>query len=218
MINQPEHPCVICIKNESKYCRDCHQSICNDCVMDKKTAKFVIKNHNICVECNESVCCYKKICAKCDIYPFHMITDTVAVGSCASSYDSFDVIVNLNYPENLAKNEGDIVPQKINKKLVLHVGILDSFDKKDENLKLLTDLIPVLSKLYRNDKILFHCFAGMSRSATFAIAYLSFINNISVEECHKLVLNKRKFIEPNQTFIKVLEEFDKLKETIRVKI
>ena len=92
---------------EYKECKDCRRFICIECKI----------KHYLCVECKENICCYKKICTNCDIHPYHMITDNIAVGSSASDYQNFDIIVNLNYPENNV-SEDDIEISKSNGKLM----------------------------------------------------------------------------------------------------
>jgi hypothetical protein len=47
----------------------------------------------------------------------------------------------------------------------------------------------------------------MSRSAGFAVAYLSHLQNINIEDSHKLVKDKRKFIEINNGLKKALTLF-----------
>jgi protein-tyrosine phosphatase len=71
------------------------------------------------------------------------------------------------------------------------------------------EIIPVIYKLFKDKKILFHCFAGMSRSAMFAVAYLSYSLKIPMSEAHEIVKTKRKFIEINEGFVKALNNFEK---------
>lgn len=204
--------CIICGSNETKDCKDCCKDLCMSCVDKEKSINFVVKKHGLCVDCEDKICCYKKICHKCDINPYHMITENIGVGSCTSDYENFDVIVNINYPKNEAKS-GDITVQKY-KKLIIHVGLEDTIDKENLALDFLVKIIPVIYKLYNGKKILFHCFAGMSRSPMFAVAYLSYSLNISVKEAHEMVVSKRKFVEINEGFIRALETFDKEKSSL----
>lgn len=205
--------CIMCSSNEAKYCRDCHKDLCIDCVEKEKVINFVVKKHVLCVDCNDRICCYKKICHKCDIHPYHMITENIGIGSCDSDYEGFDVIVNVNYPENEAKNS-DIAVQKKFNKLIIHVGLEDMIDKENLALEFLVKIIPVIYKLYAGKKMLFHCFAGMSRSTMFATGYLAYSLNISVKEAYAMVISKRKFVEINQGFIRALEKFDKEKDSL----
>jgi protein-tyrosine phosphatase len=58
-------------------------------------------------------------------------------------------------------------------------------------------------------KILVHCLAGVSRSATIVIAYLMKTQNLPFEQAYEVVRQKREFANPNQGFRKQLEEFYK---------
>lgn len=198
-----EYPCIVCGHFETKYCRDCRRNLCIKCT---EGINFVVRKHTVCLECNNKICCFKKVCYKCDNIPYHMITENIGVGSRCSKYDDFDVIVNCDYPENEAK-EDEITIQKYNDKMIIHVGLLDSSNKSKKALDYMKKITPVIYKLYKDKKILFHCFAGMSRSPMFAIAYLSYSLKISLEEAHSMVKNKRKFIEINEGFINSLKEF-----------
>ena len=86
----------------------------------------------------------------------------------------------------------------------------DNDENDNENEKMLDILkivIPKLRRLYEQDKnikILFHCYAGVSRSSTVAIAYLSKITNKTTREIYELVKEKRPRINPNTTFRKMI--------------
>ena len=74
-------------------------------------------------------------------------------------------------------------------------------------INILKIVIPKLRRLYEQDKnikILFHCYAGVSRSSTVAIAYLSKITNKTTREIYELVKEKRPRINPNTTFRKMI--------------
>jgi len=53
---------------------------------------------------------------------------------------------------------------------------------------------------------LVHCYAGISRSATIVIAYLKSIG-MDYYEAHRIVKEKRPCINPNDGFLKQLEEW-----------
>ena len=75
---------------------------------------------------------------------------------------------------------------------------------------LLNIIIPDLVSYYRinkNIKILFHCFAGISRSSTMAIAFLCMAKNYSLRDAYSLALSKRSIIKPNNGFIRQLKEY-----------
>lgn len=200
--------CFLCRSKDVQKCRDCRNFICNKCVSSQKAISFVVKKHMKCVECESQICCFKPICIKCDVNPYHMITDNIAVGSCASNPKDFDIIIDINYPENNVK-ENDIEVQKKDGKMIIRVGLLDSISKEKESYKYITEIIPILHKYYSDKKILFHCFSGISRSTCFAVAYLSYINKISINDSYDLVKSKRKFVNINDGFMRSLSKFEK---------
>ena len=58
-------------------------------------------------------------------------------------------------------------------------------------------------------KVLVHCFAGVSRSATMVLAYLMQEHGLSYHASMKLVKSKRPFISPNDGFRTQLIKFGK---------
>ena len=56
-------------------------------------------------------------------------------------------------------------------------------------------------------KILVHCFAGVSRSASCVIAYLMKSKQIGYEEALAMTKAKRECVEPNEAFIRQLQEY-----------
>ncbi|CAG9314030.1 unnamed protein product [Blepharisma stoltei] len=56
------------------------------------------------------------------------------------------------------------------------------------------------SNLQRGDKVLVHCAAGVSRSATIVIAYIMAKYNIPFEEAYAIVRSKRGCVFPNDGF------------------
>lgn len=56
-----------------------------------------------------------------------------------------------------------------------------------------------------NRKVLIHCSAGRSRSATVIISWLITRRGLTYEDAYKLV-NSRRLIQPNQGFIKILKD------------
>lgn len=206
---EKEESCTICGNNNSiNYCNDCHKYMCNDCVLSLKKTPFVIKEHTKCIECSLEICCFKIICYKCDINPYHMITDRIAVGSCSSDYKDFDVIINLNYPENNT-NENDISFYKKDGKLIICFGLIDNEKKEKEALYGISEIVPILYKYYRGRKILFHCFAGMSRSVAFAVSYLCYSEEMTANDAYSLIKSKRKFVKVNDGFMKAIDSFEK---------
>ena len=59
-------------------------------------------------------------------------------------------------------------------------------------------------------KLLVHCKLGISRSASFVIAYLIESNNLSVEKALNFVKQKRNQIKPNEGFMGQLKKYERL--------
>ncbi len=68
-----------------------------------------------------------------------------------------------------------------------------------------------------NKKVLFHCAAGVSRSASFVIAYLMKANQISYLQAYNLVKTKRPIIRPNSGFVQQLQEYEKYLKLTQIK-
>lgn len=60
-----------------------------------------------------------------------------------------------------------------------------------------------------NGKVLIHCFAGISRSATFTIAFLMLYYKLSLIEARDKVRAARPAISPNHGFWRQLKQFEK---------
>jgi len=135
------------------------------------------------------------------------ITSNVAIGNFESSYDPFNVIVNLNFPYNHAEHNS--IRTNIDRNRIIHrVGINDSPDEDMYNL--LKVIIPKLIHIYQlhpEYKFLFHCYAGISRSSTLAIAFIAITNNMSVKDAYQLALSRRPIINPNEGFRKALSQY-----------
>ena len=61
-----------------------------------------------------------------------------------------------------------------------------------------------------DEKILVHCMAGASRSATIVIAYLMWTKKMKFDDALKLTISKRSIVYPNLGFIDQLKKFEKL--------
>lgn len=127
-----------------------------------------------------------------------MKLDNVAIGSYQASYEPFDLVINLDYPENNVKF-GEVVYTDKNNKRVIKCGYSDVGLTSDK-LEDLLNRIDEFKKDKENTKILFHCYTGVSRSATVAISYLAKIENNTTKEIYELAKNKRPRINPNDGF------------------
>ena len=138
---------------------------------------------------------------------YTMITGQIAVGSLYSPYDDFDVIVNMAF-----RYEGDgftrhhITTTTESGKTIYRIGIHDTpLEPLD---RILPPLIPVLHQaLHDHKRILIHCQAGMSRSASVAVALLAISQNLSFTEALSYVVLKRPIVKPNDGFMVMTREF-----------
>jgi len=60
-----------------------------------------------------------------------------------------------------------------------------------------------------NGKVLIHCMAGRSRSATILSAYIIDTYGMDVDNVLSLLRSKRKIVEPNSSFVKQLNSYYK---------
>ena len=155
----------------------------------------------------------------CQVYT--MVTENVAIGDHRTPYDGFDIVVNLNFPFNKVplhhiRVYNSAKSQHINSPMLITVGLPDS---PEENLIRVLD--PIITEVCnkaeelrfhhgRNAKILFHCFAGISRSTSLAIAYLMKTTHKSVGSIYQMVKNRRPIVDPNPGFVRALFEYEAL--------
>ena len=62
---------------------------------------------------------------------------------------------------------------------------------------------------HHNGKVLVHCYAGQSRSATIAVAYLMSVHGKSYQQAVETVREARPVININSGFVKQLKQYEK---------
>jgi protein-tyrosine phosphatase len=62
--------------------------------------------------------------------------------------------------------------------------------------------------LQNNEKILVHCRAGISRSATIVISYIMKSQRMKFEDALKFVKSKRRIVSPNMEFFLALQKYE----------
>ncbi|KAJ7490829.1 protein-tyrosine phosphatase-like protein [Mycena latifolia] len=90
--------------------------------------------------------------------------------------------------------------------------VISMHDMDDQGAELRRQL-PVLcnwikTALARNQPVLVHCHAGMSRSASVVIAYLIREQGMSYDEAAQFVWARRKCIAPNPGFVEALRQWE----------
>ena len=134
------------------------------------------------------------------------ITSNVCIGDAESSYERFDVVVNANYPHNYVKHANIGRKEMTDYKCTLFLVGMCDHDTEDI-IPYVEDLIPRLKIKYNENpsmKILFHCFAGKSRSVSLALAYLVEVIGMDVDQALALIREKRPQVEPRPLFIQEL--------------
>lgn len=58
-------------------------------------------------------------------------------------------------------------------------------------------------------KVLVHCHAGVSRSATICIAYLMYYKHLTMDQAYDYLKARRHIINPNWNFMTQLQEYEK---------
>ena len=77
------------------------------------------------------------------------------------------------------------------------------------NIAAAEDKPPIVSDPEEENRVLVHCLAGMSRSATIVIAYLLATTPMTTEEATEFVRSKRSIIRPNYGFTLQLEQYER---------
>jgi protein-tyrosine phosphatase len=141
------------------------------------------------------------------------ITKRIAIGDRNTSYQPYDIIVNLNYPDNgIGYGQLQEIVDNQNHKLIVRIGMPDIPQESENMSKLLNKLMPRLIYYYismPNSTFLFHCYAGVSRSATLCIALLMKLYNLTAQQAYHIAKMSRPIINPNQGFIKALQRYEK---------
>ncbi|XP_041833483.1 dual specificity protein phosphatase 16 [Melanotaenia boesemani] len=113
-----------------------------------------------------------------------------------------DIVYVLNASNTCPKP--DFIPESH----FLRVPVNDSFCEKI--LPWLDRSVEFIEKAKAsNARVLVHCLAGISRSATIAIAYIMKRMDMSLDEAYRFVKEKRPTISPNFNFLGQLLDFEK---------
>ena len=146
-----------------------------------------------------------------DTQAYTMITPTIAIGSLNSDYDPFDIVVDLSFQgPNARTHHHDVVTITRGTKQITRVAIYDNPSEKDFMKLTLSSMIPSLIQYYSRNpslKILFHCYAGISRSASLCIALLAKLESCSYDIALGHVKEMRPEVEPNTGFVEAIEEY-----------
>lgn len=129
-----------------------------------------------------------------------------------------DFVVNLDHTK-VYPNEGENGLEAVN------ISVYDNEDSSEELLEMCSGPAYVRSDvktwfqgvfsqidkyLGSNKRVLVHCFAGSSRSATVVIAYLMSRNSLDFNTAYRFVKEKRYETEPNLGFCMLLANYEKM--------
>jgi len=140
---------------------------------------------------------------------YTMITSQIAVGSLYSSYDAFDIVVNMAYRyDGNGFMKHQLTHTRDKNKTVIRIGLHDT---PTEPLDMILPIIvPILLiALQEGKRLLIHCQAGMSRSASVAIAVLAIHESMTFIETLDFIKSKRPIIQPNPSFLRMVEKYIK---------
>jgi len=146
---------------------------------------------------------------------YHWITPNMAIGDAESTYEPFDVVIDLNFEGELialgdTRRHHDIqtITQE-SRQQITRIAIYDHPSEKEFMKKVLHSMIPSLiqsTSFIPSLKILFHCYAGVSRSASLGITWLAEMESCTYEEALRKVQEKRPQVNPNPGFVEAIKE------------
>lgn len=68
----------------------------------------------------------------------------------------------------------------------------------------------IMNAIASGGNVLVHCYAGISRSATIVLAYLIYVNKMTIDDALYLLRSARSIVDPNPGFIDQLIILDKI--------
>jgi len=148
------------------------------------------------------------------------ITNNIFLGSIEgirqfilNKYNIFN-IVSIICPEY-----EKIIRERLTKKYnIIFISMHDNMLNKNVFKEKLDIIYPKISYLLdKNKKIFFHCFMGISRSATAVLYVLMRYYSLSLSNAYKLLQKKRPIISPNIGFIKILLDMENKRKTKLIK-
>lgn len=127
--------------------------------------------------------------------------DRVIPGLYIGSFDArhagiWDVVISMTRSEK--------IPGVVHK-------VVDIDDSPDANiLKYLDTLVDFIHLHRSNEKrVLVHCMAGISRSATVVIAYLMKYKRMTLDNAYEFLQMRRSWIQPNAGFEYQLKKYER---------
>tara|TARA_Y100000780_G_C13678539_1_gene415113 strand:+ start:621 stop:1208 length:588 start_codon:yes stop_codon:yes gene_type:complete len=150
-------------------------------------------------------------------YTADKIVDNIYVGDIASISNKEELLKNnITHIVSVINGGKEIFPEDFKYKII-HINDdywVDIKSHFDDSIKFIEDAL----KESKNNNVMIHCQRGVSRSVSIMVAYLlkkrNEKNKIKKEEVKEIVFKtiqdvkeKRKIAEPNEGFVKKLEEY-----------
>jgi hypothetical protein len=131
------------------------------------------------------------------------IIDNIYLGDCSHTQDEL-LKLGISYVFNMTPNHY----REYDKLIEVKIPLEDSFKQN------ITDIFPTAIEQVKelNDeglKIYIHCYAGISRSASFVIYYLMKYHKMKFEDAFKYVRERRYCVQPNASFVEQLKYLEK---------
>jgi len=132
------------------------------------------------------------------------IINDLYLGSISSCYD-FDELKKKGITHIISVMAGFIPPFPDDFKYLVINALDNENNDLSDSFKFSNEFIE--NALDDNGKVLIHCMAGRSRSATILIAYLIHTLGIDVDNILLAVQNKRNIVQPNLAFMIQLKKY-----------
>ena len=147
---------------------------------------------------------------------YDWITPNIAIGDCDSVYSAFDIIYDLYFQGECVALGNSLRHHDIrtvtyhNTKQLTQIAMYDVPTEKEFMKQVLHSIIPLLVQRVKQLptlKILFHCYAGVSRSASLGIAYMALMESRPYDVALQRVQEMRSQVNPNAGFVEAIKEF-----------
>ena len=171
--------------------------------IDTKTTDYTVVQYTFDIY-TKANCLMKYYGYNTNVFEANEILHGIYLGSINSVYD-IERLKKLGITHIISVIGGFVppYPEDFN---YLVINALDTpYTELLDNFETSNDFID--DAIMDNSKILIHCQAGRSRSATILIAYFMRKYNISYMKAYEFVKSKRSIINPNKEFVEALKEY-----------
>lgn len=132
-------------------------------------------------------------------------------------------IMTVNYKDNVSQNlwnkNKNFVNLKTYPKNIYHETNLEKFREHIHDKPCMEICYKFIDNVVKSGgKILIHCMAGVSRSASVTIYYFMKKNNKGYYPIYREIKQKRQIIRPNKSFVQQLLKYDDMRGEFTVKM